>query len=51
MGQLINGNDYYQARLDAHGGIQLLLGDSLELMKAMATDSIDLVVTSPPLQP
>ena len=51
MGQLINGDNYYRAQLDAHGGIQLLLGDSLELMKAMDPDSIDLIVTSPPLQP
>ena len=50
MGQLFNAESFYQSQLDARGGIELRLGDSLQLMAAMDPNSVDLIVTSPPIQ-
>jgi site-specific DNA-methyltransferase (adenine-specific) len=33
-----------------YGGVRLLVGESLEVMRQMADDSVDLVVTSPPYE-
>ena len=48
MGQLFNAESFYQSQLDARGGIELRLGDSLQLMADMGPNSVDLIVTSPP---